>query len=170
METAYLGIGTNLGDRAATLCRAVAALGNRPDLHLRAASRVYETAPIGIPDQPTFFNAALQIETDLSPRALLEVLLGLEGEFGRVRKQKWGPRTLDLDVLMYGRAVIREEGLEIPHPYMHERGFVLVPLCDLNPEGCHPVLKQTFRTLALAVGATRAVRPVEGLSLLSVCP
>ena len=170
MVTAYIGMGANLGDRVETFCRAAAVLGERPELHLRAASRVYETAPVGITDQPAFLNAVLQIETDLSARALLDLLLAVEGAFGRVRRERWGPRTLDLDILLYGCAVIQEKGLEIPHPCVHERAFVLVPLCDLTPEGCHPVLKQTFRTLARAVGAAQAVRRVEGLALLSTCP
>ncbi len=168
MRTAYIGMGANLGDRAETLCRAALAMEERPDLHLRAASGVYETAPVGITDQPAFFNAVIEVETELSARALLDLLQGIEGRFGRVRAEKWGPRTLDLDILLYDSTVIEEEGLKVPHPHMHERAFVLVPLCDLYPEGCHPVLRQTFRSLARAVGAAQGIRRVEGLSLLPV--
>ena len=169
MITAYIGMGTNLGDRAAALRSAVEELGRRKGVRLKDASSVYETAPVGVTDQPDFLNAVLRIETDLSGRALLELLLEVERVFGRVRKEKWGPRTLDLDVLLYGDAVLREDGLLVPHPHLHERAFVLLPLCDLCPDGLHPVLKRTFRELARSIGANQEVQRVEGLCLLPVC-
>ena len=169
MITAYIGIGANLGDRAKTLCSAAAELGKREEIRLIAASPVYETAPVGVADQPDFLNAVLQVETDLPGRALLDLLLEVERAFGRVRNRKWEARTLDLDVLLYGGAVIREEGLEVPHPHLHTRAFVLLPLCDLNADGCHPVLGRTFRDLARSICAEQRVQRVEGISLLPAC-
>ena len=165
MTTAYIGIGANLGNRGQTLRRAAAAL-SKQGIELLAASFVYETAPVGVVDQPDFFNAVLKVHTGLSARAMLDVLLATEQQFGRVRKKKWGPRILDLDVLLYGDEVIREAGLEVPHPHMHTRAFVLVPLCDLNPEGRHPILQQTFLELAQALDAGRTIQRVKGISLL----
>lgn len=168
MTTAYIGMGANLGDRVGTLCQAVAVLGQRDGVQPAAASGTYETAPVGVTGQPDYLNAVLETRTDLSARDLLNVLLGVEGEFGRLRRKKWDARTLDLDVLLYGNEIIQQDGLQVPHPRMHERGFVLVPLCDLCPEGCHPVFKRTYRSLAQAIDATQAVRRVEGISLMPV--
>ena len=168
MTTAYIGIGANLGDRAGTMSQAVAVLGRRDGVQLIAASGVYETAPVGVCGQPDYLNAVLEAWTDLSARDLLNVLLGVEGEFGRRRRKKWDARTLDLDVLLFGNEIIQQDGLQVPHPRMHERGFVLVPLCDLCPEGCHPVLKRTYRTLAQTIDATQAVRRGEGIFLMPV--
>jgi 2-amino-4-hydroxy-6-hydroxymethyldihydropteridine diphosphokinase len=164
MPKVYLGIGANLGDRERTLKQAVRALAEEPGLELLAASKVYETDPVCIEDQPRFLNAVLLAETELAARDLLDLLLSTEQRFGRVRERKWGPRTLDLDVLLYGDQIIHEEALEVPHPHMHERGFVLVPLCDLNPDSRHPVLGRRFSELAEAA-AGEGVVPVDGLSL-----
>jgi len=128
MTRAYLGLGANLGDRDATIRAAVAAL---PDVV--AVSELRETDPVGVTDQPRFLNGVAALETELSPRALLERLLAVEHELGRERRERWGPRTIDLDLLLYGDAEIDEPGLTVPHPRLHERAFVLEPLAELAP-------------------------------------
>jgi len=130
---AYLGLGSNLGDRAAHLRRAVDALGSTPGIDMLAVSPVYETTPVGGPPQPDYLNAVVAIDTSLSPRQLLEVAQRLEAGADRVRSVRWGPRTLDVDVLLVGDAVVDEADLVVPHPRMTERAFVLVPLADLDP-------------------------------------
>lgn len=127
---AYLGLGANLGDRWAALRRAVASL---PDVV--AVSPVYETAPVGGPvGQPPYLNAVVALDTELTPRQLLEVAHRLEQEAGRVRAERWGPRTLDVDVLLVGDLVVDEPDLQVPHPRLWGRPFVLIPLADVAPE------------------------------------
>ena len=134
MTTAYIALGANLGDPVATVCRAFAALAELPQTTLAAMSPLYRTAPVGITDQPEFINAAARLETDLAPEALLDALLAIEQAFGRVRGERNGPRTLDLDILLYGEAVIDTPRLSLPHPRLHLRAFVLCPLADLAPD------------------------------------
>lgn len=127
---AFLALGSNLGDRRVHLRRAVDAL---PDVV--GVSRVYETEPVGgPPGQPRFLNAVVELDTDLGPRELLELAQGLESEAGRVAGERWGPRPLDVDVLLVGRLVVDEPDLQVPHPRMWERAFVLVPLHDVAPD------------------------------------
>lgn len=128
----YLGLGANLGDRLGNLRRAVALLAAEPGIRLLRSSRVYETEPVGGPEQPPYLNAVVEIATELGPRELLAACARIEAELGRVRAERWGPRTIDVDVLTYGRETIREPDLVVPHPRMHERGFVLVPLAELD--------------------------------------
>jgi 2-amino-4-hydroxy-6-hydroxymethyldihydropteridine diphosphokinase len=132
---AFIGLGSNLGDREVFLRRAVAALGRLPDTEVRHVSRLRDTEPVGITDQPRFLNGAAEIETSLGPRELLDALLAIERELGRDRTggRRGGPRTVDLDLLLYGDAVIAEPGLEVPHPRLAERRFALEPLADLDP-------------------------------------
>jgi 2-amino-4-hydroxy-6-hydroxymethyldihydropteridine diphosphokinase len=137
VTTAYLALGSNLGDRLATLQRAVERLEERTGVEVVRSSRVYETEPVG-PPQPAYLNAVLEIETTLDPRALLQAGLAVEDQLGRVRAERWGPRTIDVDVLTYGDAEVHEADLEIPHPRMHERAFVLVPLGELVAEPMLP--------------------------------
>lgn len=127
-DLAYVGLGSNLGDRRAVLESALAALAPR------RASRLRETAPWGLAEQPPFLNAVAELETDLAPDALLDLLLDLERRHGRIRAERWGPRTLDLDLLLHGDHVLAEPGLEVPHPRLHERAFVLEPLAELDPD------------------------------------
>jgi 2-amino-4-hydroxy-6-hydroxymethyldihydropteridine diphosphokinase len=129
---AYLGLGSNLGDRLEHLRDAIPLLARRGVKPLRS-SRVYETEPVGGPRQPDYLNAVLEVETSLVPRALLKTCLEVEADLGRTRGERWGPRVIDIDVLTYGREEIAEPGLEIPHPRMHQRAFVLVPLLELDP-------------------------------------
>ncbi len=128
----YLGLGANLGDRLANLERAVQLLGRVDGLRLVRSSRVYETDPVG-PPQPEYLNAVIQGRTSLEPMSLLSACLSVEREMGRVRRGRWGPRIIDIDVLTYGDRVVRESELTIPHPRMLERAFVLVPLLEVNP-------------------------------------
>jgi 2-amino-4-hydroxy-6-hydroxymethyldihydropteridine diphosphokinase len=132
--TAYLALGSNLGDRAAHIRSALAALAAHPAIDLLAVSPLYETPPWGPVPQGPYLNACAAIETTLTPRALLGLCLAIEREAGRERIVRWGPRTLDLDILLYGNATIDEPDLRIPHPRMMERAFVLVPLTDLAPD------------------------------------
>lgn len=137
---ACIGLGANLGDAADTLRKAVEALDHREGINVREVSRFYRTPAWGREDQPDFINAVALLETSLTPRALLERLLAVETEFGRHRPdgERWGPRTLDLDLLLYGDVVIDEPGLRVPHPHLHERAFALVPLLDVLPEARIP--------------------------------
>jgi 2-amino-4-hydroxy-6-hydroxymethyldihydropteridine diphosphokinase len=126
---AYVGVGANLGDRGATIS---AALGALPGVV--GVSELRETEPVGVVGQPPFLNGAVALETELGPRELLETLLGIERELGRERRERWGPRTIDLDLLLYGDETIDEPGLTVPHPRLHERRFVLEPLLDLDSD------------------------------------
>jgi 2-amino-4-hydroxy-6-hydroxymethyldihydropteridine diphosphokinase len=133
---AYVGLGSNLGDREATIRRAVELLGGRPGIELVAVSTLRETDPVGVEDQPRFLNGAAALEVELSARGLLDELLAVERELGRDRSQeaRWGPRTIDLDLLLYGRETVDEPGLTVPHPRLVERQFVLEPLHELDPD------------------------------------
>jgi 2-amino-4-hydroxy-6-hydroxymethyldihydropteridine diphosphokinase len=137
---AAIGLGANLGDAAATLRDARQALDRLPGTRLLRASPLYRTRAWGKTDQPDFVNAAALVETTLPARALLDALLELERRFGRRREAgpQWGPRILDLDLLLYGDAVVDEPGLRVPHPHLHERAFALVPLADIAPEAAVP--------------------------------
>ena len=142
-QEAYIALGSNLGDRLATLSAAVKALSLLPHTAVTAVSRVYLTEPVGYDDQPDFYNAAVRLETGLTPRALLGACLGIEAALGRHRQIKNGPRTVDLDVLLHGTKAYQDEELTLPHPRMLERVFVLAPLCDVCGNALyHDALKQ----------------------------
>ena len=131
MTRAYVGLGSNLGDREGTMRRAIELLGDE----VVAISTFRETDPVGFEDQPRFLNAAVALETDLGPRELLDRLLAIERELGRTRDgPRYGPRTIDLDLLLYGDEVVYEPGLRVPHPRVAERRFVLEPLFELDPD------------------------------------
>lgn len=140
MTLACIGLGANLGDAAQTLRGAFEAMAALPLTTLRARSQLYSTPAWGNEDQPAFVNAAAVLETGLEATALLDALLVIEREFGRVRDTAvhWGPRTLDLDLLLYGEAVIDLPQLKVPHPYLHERGFALLPLAEIAPDAVIP--------------------------------
>lgn len=131
LRQAFIGVGANLGDREATLATAVAQLRTRPGIDVIESSSVYETTPVGITDQPMFLNLVLGIETTLTPEELLKTLLELEREHGRVRTERWGPRTLDLDLLLFAGEERASAELTLPHPRMFERIFVTVPLREV---------------------------------------
>ncbi|MEX0849900.1 MAG: 2-amino-4-hydroxy-6-hydroxymethyldihydropteridine diphosphokinase [Gaiellaceae bacterium] len=135
MPRAYIGLGANLGPREVTLLRAADLLAADPGIEVLEISQLRETEPVGDVEQPSFLNGAVAVETTLSPRELVNVLLRVERELGRVRDgERWGPRTIDLDLLLYGDEIVDEEGLRVPHPRLHERRFALEPLVDLEPE------------------------------------
>jgi 2-amino-4-hydroxy-6-hydroxymethyldihydropteridine diphosphokinase len=133
MTRAYVGVGANLGDREATIRAAIETLPA-----VVAVSKLRETDPVGVVDQPPFLNGAVALETELAPRDLLAVLLAVERKLGRERRERWGPRTIDLDLLLYGDEAIDEPGLTVPHPRLHERRFALEPLVDLDPDVAIP--------------------------------
>ncbi len=142
---AYIAIGSNLGDRAATVESALDSMRRIASTELVACSPVIETDPVGPPGQRPYLNAVAELRTFLAPRTLLDELLGIEREHGRNRdsETRWGPRQLDLDLLLFGEQVIAEPGLIVPHPRMHEREFVLEPLAALAPDAFHPILRQS---------------------------
>lgn len=162
MKTAYLGLGSNLGNRLAFLRGGRDLLANRVEIELVQASAVYETAAVGGPtDNPTFLNAVLEIRTTLSPQELLSACLAVEDEFGRTRPARWAPRTLDIDLLFYADEVLCEDHLTIPHPRLQERAFVLVPLLDIAPDLRHPLLGRTITELATGSAGVAKLAPLR---------
>lgn len=139
MSIVYIGIGSNLGDRKANCMRAIELLAGK-GIVVRKESCLYETDPWGNKNQPKFLNMAIEIETELKPRDLLGILAGIEKKLGRKKSLKWGPRIIDLDILLYNSITIDQDDLKIPHPFMHERDFVLKPLYEIAPDVKHPVL------------------------------
>jgi 2-amino-4-hydroxy-6-hydroxymethyldihydropteridine diphosphokinase len=145
----YLCLGSNIGDRRAVLNEAKALIIKNIGKVARQ-SHLYETEPWGKPEQDTFLNQVIMINTTLDPRGLLEEITKIERDLGRERKEKWGPRVIDVDILFYGRRVIRDKGLEVPHPELHKRAFVLAPLLEIAPELEHPILKKPIDELYMA--------------------
>jgi 2-amino-4-hydroxy-6-hydroxymethyldihydropteridine diphosphokinase len=156
MTRAHVGLGSNLGDRLATLDAAVRALDADELTHVMAVSRVYETEPVGGPEQDPYLNAVAVLETDRGPHQLLELLQATEAGLGRVRAERWGPRTADLDLLLYDGPPVDSPELTVPHPRARERAFVLVPLCDADPFA-------SFPDGELAVAALARLGPVSGV-------
>ena len=148
----FVGLGSNLGASAEILQQAFAALGRLPQTRLLHASRLYRTPAWGLTAQPDFLNAVAELRTGLAPQALLAALLDIEREAGRVRladgSDRWGPRTLDLDILLYGDQCVEEPGLRVPHPHLHQRAFVLLPLLEIAPEAVIPGLGPARAALA----------------------
>jgi 2-amino-4-hydroxy-6-hydroxymethyldihydropteridine diphosphokinase len=155
-ETAYLSLGSNLGDRAANLRAAVAQLEAAGQV--LAVSAFYETQPVDVPAQPWFLNCVVAIATDKSPQELLQFALKVEAEMGRLRMRHKGPRNIDIDILLLGDRMIDEPGLTIPHPAMQTRRFVLEPLTEIAPDARHPQLDKTARELLSALGNAQTVR------------
>jgi len=148
IEKCYIGLGSNLGDRLGNLIEAAHQIKLIKDTVITRYSSVYETDPWGDEDQPDFFNAVIEIETAIGCCDLLQQLLNIEDYMGRVRERKWGPRVIDLDILLYGNRIIEITELKIPHPLMQERNFVLIPMVELVPNLVHPLLKKTIQSLA----------------------
>ena len=142
---AYVGLGSNLGERESLIRQALDAMATLPQTTVVRASSLYDTEPLGEVMQPDFLNAVVLLETDLAPRQLLWNLMLIEKRLGRVRTQKWGPRTIDLDLLLYGDEIIDEADLRVPHPEITRRAFVLVPLTELDPMLVHPGTGETLR-------------------------
>ncbi len=158
MKIVYIALGSNLGDRAENL-RAAREQVEASDLRVLRESSIYETAPRDVEDQPWFLNQVIECETDLFPRQLLARLQKIEQEMGRKRRIAKGPREIDLDILLFGNAVVKAPDLEIPHPRMLERRFVLEPLAELAPDKRHPGTRRTMREF-LARVANQAVRKI----------
>lgn len=156
----YLSLGSNLGDRIGTIQQAVHMLSAHPQIRVLSSSSFYETEPVGLKDQPWFINVAVAIETDLTPHALMDVCLGIEQQLGRIRdpKARFGPRTIDIDILTYGSLVLESETLTLPHPRMHERACILVPMLEINSRLVHPLLKQSIEQLHHGLEAPEEVR------------
>jgi len=164
MAQVYVGIGTNVGNRRANIQQARAELDDLPQTKLVRLSKIYETAPDGPVSQDKFLNAVAELRTKLAPSDLLDGLAQIEARAGREdsgNRIKWGPRTLDLDILFYDDEVISTDDLVVPHPLMHERWFVLRPLCDLNPKAVHPLLQMTVGELLNYVEDKRAIADEE---------
>jgi 2-amino-4-hydroxy-6-hydroxymethyldihydropteridine diphosphokinase len=140
VASAYIGIGSNLGNRQQNCLRAIELLEEKR-ITVKKRSSMYETDPWGIKNQPRFINMAIEIETGLEPVELLRLLKSIEREIGREDSYKWGPRIIDLDILLFDDLIVKEDNLQIPHPSMHERDFVLRPLCEIAPDRIHPLLK-----------------------------
>jgi 2-amino-4-hydroxy-6-hydroxymethyldihydropteridine diphosphokinase len=154
----YLSLGSNLGDRAENLngtLRRLESLG-----HVAAISSFYETEPVVVTAQPWFLNCAVKLDTEKMPQQLLHSILDLERGMGRKRKKLKGPRTIDIDILLFGSAIVETAGLTVPHPALHERRFVLEPLAEIAPDVRHPVFKRTISELRDALPSGQAVRKI----------
>lgn len=161
MSVAYIGLGSNIGDKVGNLKRTIVELGKVPGNKVLTVSSFYKTEPVGEVEQDWFINAAVKIETGLAPRELLKTLLDIERDLGRVREIKWGPRIIDLDILLYDDLVIEEEGLAIPHPYLHKRGFVLTPLAEIAPAYVHPGLNKSVSELLSMLKDNKKIERME---------
>jgi 2-amino-4-hydroxy-6-hydroxymethyldihydropteridine diphosphokinase len=158
---AYIGIGSNLGDKQGNCRRAIEALGSDPKNRLIRCSPLYCTEPVGKTDQDWFVNGVVSLETSMDPGELLEFLLSIEKRMGRVREEKWGPRTIDLDILFYEDQILNDADLHIPHPRLQERRFVLIPLKDVAPDLVHPVLGKPVSRILAELDAEERVIPLE---------
>ena len=152
IEKAYIGVGSNLGDKVANCRTAIQRVADLPGCSVTVQSPLYRTEPVDVEDQEWYVNAVIRVDTKLAARDLLIQLMAIEASMGRVRKQKWEARIIDLDILLYGNHRIQEEGLIIPHPLMHSRRFVLVPLDQLDPQLVHPVFGKTISQLLEVCG------------------
>lgn len=144
---AYIGLGANLGDPRRQLAEALARLADAEEVEVLRVSSFYLNPPLGPPDQPFYVNAVAQVRTRLAPEELLRVLHRIEAEAGRVRRERWGPRLIDLDLLLYNGVILTGPDVQVPHPEMHRRAFVLAPLAEIAPGAWHPVLEKTAAEL-----------------------
>ena len=147
MNTAYIGVGSNLGDKLDNCCKAIESVDNIENCTVKRQSGFYRTEPLGVTSQDWYVNGVFCVETGLSAQDLLRSLLSIETHMGRVRKKRWESRIIDLDILLYENHVINEKDLTIPHPLMHTRKFVLMPMVQLDPDAVHPVLGRTMSEL-----------------------
>ncbi len=147
MSTAYISLGSNLGNRIGSLKEALDRLGGSEEVIIVKRSPVYETQPVGPQDQRWFLNLVIGVQTTLDPESLLDRLLAVEDQMGRKRDEHWGPRNIDLDILLYDDRIVNTNRLIIPHPRLHQRRFVLVPLSEIASQASHPILKKTIREL-----------------------
>ncbi len=150
---AFIGAGANLGEPARQIRQAQDALRKSPGIKFLGASSLYRTQPVSPVEQPPFINAVFSLEPEIGPRELLALLLEIEQNMGRGRIERWGPRVIDLDLLFFGEEIIKEQGLEVPHPRLHERRFVLAPLAEIAPGFVHPVIKKSVSELLAGLSA-----------------
>jgi 2-amino-4-hydroxy-6-hydroxymethyldihydropteridine diphosphokinase len=157
----FIGIGSNLGDPLSNCLDAIENVASQEQITLTKQSSLYRTEPVGLRDQDWFVNGVIEVKTAYSPRTLLETLKVIEYEMGRKEGQRWGPRVIDLDILFYGQEVVDEEGLVIPHPELHKRGFVLIPLNEIAPYVIHPTFGVSVQGLLERLEDKREVSPVD---------
>ena len=162
---AYLGLGTNLGDRTTNLREALGLLASAPGLRLLRCSQVYETEPWGVAEQPRYLNCVAEVAATLNPEALLTRCKEVEERLGRLPGPRWGPRLIDLDILLYGTRVVDLPHLEIPHPRLHLRAFALIPLSELAPSAVHPALGQSVGQLSENAEGRDGVTPLGAIEL-----
>lgn len=165
MPIVYLGLGSNVGDRASNLRKALDLLTSA--VAVDRVSSVWETEPWGVRDQPWFLNVVCRGETDLEPHPLLDLIKKIERQLGRQRTVRYGPRTIDVDILLYGRRIIRDPDLEVPHPRLAERAFVLAPLAEVAPDVVHPVTGKRVDEMVAELESTDVVRKLTDVSLAS---
>ncbi len=161
LHTAYIGIGSNLGSPAENCLKAIEHLNAHSDLTLLTQSSLYQSEPFGLPDQDWFVNAAIQLTTGLSPEDLLQACLSIEQSMGRTRNEKWGPRIIDLDILFYDDLILKQDGLEIPHPGIPERSFVLEPMNEIAPDLIHPSLKISVQELLDKIPSPQEIKRIS---------
>lgn len=164
MAIAYVGLGSNIGDRAENIQHALDMLRHANDLSVLAVSSLYETEPEDYEDQDWFVNVAVRVDTVLLPRELLKLFKEIEQAIGRKESIRWGPREIDLDLLLYDQLYFESSDLIIPHPRMHQRAFVLVPLAEIAADVFHPILGKTIETLLAELQTSKTVRPLEDQS------
>jgi 2-amino-4-hydroxy-6-hydroxymethyldihydropteridine diphosphokinase len=160
-DRVFLSLGTNVGDREANLSRAAELLSGA-GLKVVGASGVYETEPVGVLDQPLFLNQVLEVSPSVDLPGMLRACLAVEDAMGRVRERRNGPRVIDCDLLLYGGRIVSDVDLVVPHPRLHERGFVMIPLAEIAPEVVHPVFAKTIASLAAERDWTGSVRRWTG--------
>ena len=164
MHLAYIGFGSNIGDKFSYIQRAITALSEIAGITLQEVSSLYETAPVGNEAQDDFLNGVVSIRTPHSPHNLLYMLKQIETNIGREHRIRWGPREIDMDILIYDDLCVETPNLTIPHPEMHLRRFVLVPLAEIAPDLVHPIFNETIQTLLAHLEDDRSVVKAEGLS------
>ena len=160
MNGVYLLLGSNLGDRESYITGATNLLAERVGT-VEVVSSYYETASWGKTEQPDFINQAIYLQTNLSPQELLITILDIEKQFGRQRIEKWGSRTIDIDILFYADMIIKESDLVVPHPYLHERAFALLPLAEIAPEYVHPLMNKTILDLCDSLADDLSVKRID---------
>lgn len=166
MNEAFISIGSNIGDRFQCLKDSIQALHSHDEVSVVSVSSIYETAPVGYIDQADFLNVVISVTTELDAHELLATCQRIEHELGRVRDVRWGPRTVDLDILLYNNDNIETESLIVPHPRMHERAFVLIPLLEIVPTAAHPVTgSQYSEEAAVHDDGVRVWQEVDGVAL-----
>ncbi len=161
MSVAYISLGSNMGDRIKAIKKAIQLLDDHPDIIVNKVSSFYETEPLEYPDQDWFINAVAEIETKLNPEELLKIAVEIEAKLERVKTIRWGPRTIDVDILLYGSELISTSELQIPHLRMHARSFVLIPLAEIAGNLKHPILNKTAKELYEQLSSPTIVRKIE---------